>query len=158
MISAVLRGMGDAKRPFLFIGVASAVNLVLDIIFTGIWGWGVAGAAWATIIGSLCTADWYRPIVIYKHVFHVSVKKYYTKYLSYVALGFALIAVSYQVTGLIHTPYAFVTFLLKATAAAAIPIALNTLMFWKTPQFDAIRSMFRRLSQGVMRKIKSVKR
>ena len=51
MISAVLRGMGDAKRPFLFIGVASAVNLVLDIIFTGILGWGVAGAAWATIIG-----------------------------------------------------------------------------------------------------------
>ena len=51
MVSAVLRGMGDAKRPFLFIGIASAVNLVLDIIFTGFWGWGVAGAAWATIIG-----------------------------------------------------------------------------------------------------------
>ena len=51
MVSAVLRGMGDAKRPFLFIGVASAVNLVLDIVFTGILKWGVAGAAWATIIG-----------------------------------------------------------------------------------------------------------
>ncbi len=51
MVSAVLRGMGDAKRPFLFIGIASAVNLVLDILFTGFLGWGVAGAAWATIIG-----------------------------------------------------------------------------------------------------------
>ena len=51
MVSAVLRGMGDAKRPFLFIGIASVVNLVLDIIFTGVLGWGVAGAAWATIIG-----------------------------------------------------------------------------------------------------------
>lgn len=51
LVSAVLRGMGDAKRPFLFIGIASVINLVLDIIFTGIWGWGVAGAAWATIIG-----------------------------------------------------------------------------------------------------------
>ncbi|MBQ1217748.1 MAG: MATE family efflux transporter [Clostridia bacterium] len=51
MVSAVLRGIGDAKRPFLFIGIASAVNLVLDIIFTGLLGWGVAGAAWATIIG-----------------------------------------------------------------------------------------------------------
>ena len=51
LVSAVLRGMGDAKRPFLFIGIASAVNLVLDILFTGIFGWGVAGAAWATIIG-----------------------------------------------------------------------------------------------------------
>ncbi|MBO5879238.1 MAG: MATE family efflux transporter [Clostridia bacterium] len=51
MVSAVLRGMGDAKRPFMFIGIASAVNLVLDILFTGIWGWGVIGAAYATIIG-----------------------------------------------------------------------------------------------------------
>ena len=51
LVSAVLRGMGDAKRPFLFIGIASAINLILDIIFTGYLGWGVAGAAWATIIG-----------------------------------------------------------------------------------------------------------
>ena len=51
MVSAVLRGMGDSKRPFLFIGIASLVNLVLDIVFTGFLGWGVVGAAWATIIG-----------------------------------------------------------------------------------------------------------
>lgn len=51
MVSAVLRGMGDAKRPFLFIGIASVINLVLDLLFTGLLGWGVAGAAWATIIG-----------------------------------------------------------------------------------------------------------
>jgi len=50
-VSAVLRGMGDAKSPFLFIGIASVLNLVLDILFTGFLGWGVAGAAWATIIG-----------------------------------------------------------------------------------------------------------
>ncbi|MBQ8823360.1 MAG: MATE family efflux transporter [Lachnospiraceae bacterium] len=51
MVSAVLRGMGDSKRPFIFIGIASVVNLVLDILFTGIMKMGVAGAAWATIIG-----------------------------------------------------------------------------------------------------------
>ena len=51
MVSAVLRGMGDAKRPFLFIGIASVVNLVLDLLFTGLLGWGVIGAAYATIIG-----------------------------------------------------------------------------------------------------------
>ncbi len=51
MVSAVLRGMGDSKRPFLFIAIASCVNLVLDLLFTGLLGWGVAGAAYATIIG-----------------------------------------------------------------------------------------------------------
>ncbi len=51
MVSAVLRGMGDSKRPFIFIGIASVINLILDILFTGIMGFGVAGAAFATIIG-----------------------------------------------------------------------------------------------------------
>lgn len=51
MVSAVLRGMGDSKRPFLFIGIATAVNLVLDLLFVGVFRWEVAGAAWATIIG-----------------------------------------------------------------------------------------------------------
>ena len=62
MVSAVLRGMGDSKSPFLFIAIASVVNLVLDILFTGILGWGVVGAAWATITGqavSFLFSMWY---------------------------------------------------------------------------------------------------
>ncbi|MBR6558987.1 MAG: MATE family efflux transporter [Clostridia bacterium] len=62
LVSAVLRGMGDAKRPLLFIGIASITNLILDLLFTGLFGWGVAGAAWATIIGqavSFAFSIWY---------------------------------------------------------------------------------------------------
>jgi len=62
MVAAVLRGMGDSKRPFLFICIASGVNLVLDVLFTGIFKWEVAGAAWATIIGqavSFLFSLWY---------------------------------------------------------------------------------------------------
>ncbi|MBQ4130910.1 MAG: MATE family efflux transporter [Clostridia bacterium] len=51
MVSAVLRGMGDSKSPLLFIAIASVINLILDVLFTGFLGFGVAGAAWATIIG-----------------------------------------------------------------------------------------------------------
>ena len=51
MVSAVLRGMGDSKNPLLFIAIASAVNVALDLLFVGLLGWRVAGAAWATIIG-----------------------------------------------------------------------------------------------------------
>lgn len=66
MVSAVLRGMGDSKRPFLFIAIASVVNLVLDIIFTGMLGWGVAGAAWATIIGQ-AVSFLFSLYYLYKH-------------------------------------------------------------------------------------------
>ncbi|MGN1074103.1 MAG: MATE family efflux transporter [Eubacteriales bacterium] len=51
VVSAVLRGMGNSKMPFVFIAVASVVNLVLDCVFV-IWlRWGVTGAAVATVIG-----------------------------------------------------------------------------------------------------------
>ena len=51
VISSILRGMGDSKRPFYFISIASVVNLILDMLFTGVLGWKVVGAALATIIG-----------------------------------------------------------------------------------------------------------
>ncbi len=50
-LSGVLRGMGDSKRPMLFVVVATIVNVVLDYEFICVKQWGVVGAAWATLIG-----------------------------------------------------------------------------------------------------------
>ncbi len=49
-ISAVLRALGDAKTPLIFLGVASALNVGLDLLFVVPMKMGVAGAAWATVI------------------------------------------------------------------------------------------------------------
>ncbi len=51
MVSAILRGMGDSKHPFLFIAIASVINVILDILFVGPLGMGPGGAALATVIG-----------------------------------------------------------------------------------------------------------
>lgn len=48
-ISAVQRGMGDSKHPLWFVGIACAVNVVLDFVLVGPLQMGAAGAAWATI-------------------------------------------------------------------------------------------------------------
>ncbi len=48
-VSAILRGMGDSRHPFVFLAVSSVLNLVLDYVLTGVLGFGVAGAAFATI-------------------------------------------------------------------------------------------------------------
>ena len=50
-VSAILRGMGDSKKPFVFIAIASVTNVVLDLLFVAVFHWEAAGAAWATIIG-----------------------------------------------------------------------------------------------------------
>ncbi|MBE7026593.1 MAG: MATE family efflux transporter [Ruminococcaceae bacterium] len=51
IVSAILRGMGDSKRPFVFIAIAAILNIVLDIIFVAYYNMEVFGAALATVIG-----------------------------------------------------------------------------------------------------------
>ena len=50
IISVILRGMGDSRRPFLFIAIAALLNIVLDIVFVAGCGMEVFGAALATVI------------------------------------------------------------------------------------------------------------
>ncbi len=50
IVSAIMRGMGDSKHPFVFISIAAVLNLVLDIVFVMHLGWGAGGAALATVI------------------------------------------------------------------------------------------------------------
>lgn len=50
IVSAILRGMGDSKRPFLFIAIAAVTNIVLDVLFVAYCGMEVFGAAFATVI------------------------------------------------------------------------------------------------------------
>lgn len=49
VISGVLRGVGNANLPFLFVGVACVVNIVGDLLCVGVLKMDVAGAALATI-------------------------------------------------------------------------------------------------------------
>ena len=54
--SCIMRGLGDSTRPLIFIAIASVVNIILDILFVGPLGMGVAGAAWATIAAQAASA------------------------------------------------------------------------------------------------------
>ena len=51
LVSAILRGMGDSKHPFMFIAIASVINVILDVLFVGPMRMGPRGAALATVIG-----------------------------------------------------------------------------------------------------------
>lgn len=50
--SAVLRGLGDSKTPLYFLIVATIANIILVLLFVGVFKWGVAGAAYATLISN----------------------------------------------------------------------------------------------------------
>ena len=54
-MQGVFRGLGDTKSPLYATLICNGVNVLLDAIFIIYFGWGVRGAAWATIIGQVST-------------------------------------------------------------------------------------------------------
>ena len=66
LVSAILRGMGDSKHPFLFIAIASILNLILDLLFVGPLGMGTRGAALATVIGQ-AVSFLFALTLLYRH-------------------------------------------------------------------------------------------
>lgn len=50
MGAAILRSVGDTRRPFYFLVVSALLNSVLDLVFVVGFRMGVAGVAWATIL------------------------------------------------------------------------------------------------------------
>lgn len=49
MVSAILRGLGDSKRPMIFVAVACVINILGDLLLVGVFRLGAAGAAIATV-------------------------------------------------------------------------------------------------------------
>lgn len=61
-VTSILRGIGDSKTPLYFLIISSLLNIILDLLFVIQFGWGVAGAAWATMVASAVAyfiAIWY---------------------------------------------------------------------------------------------------
>lgn len=54
--SAIMRAVGDSRRPFIYLVVAAVTNTVLDLLFVVVFHWGVAGVAIATVIAQLLSA------------------------------------------------------------------------------------------------------
>ncbi len=53
MYSGFLRGVGNSKAPMIFLGVATVVNIILDLVFVVAFKMGVEGVAIATVIANL---------------------------------------------------------------------------------------------------------
>lgn len=54
--AGILRAVGDSQTPFLYLIASNVVNIALDSFFVIAMGWGVAGAAIATVLSQLVSA------------------------------------------------------------------------------------------------------
>ncbi len=62
----ILRAVGDSRHPLYYLIISSLVNIALDLLFVGLFDWGVWSAALATSISQIVSM-----ILCLWHLFHV---------------------------------------------------------------------------------------
>lgn len=56
IVMGILQAVGDSKHPLYYLIFSSVVNVALDLLFVGVFRWGVWSAAFATIISQAASA------------------------------------------------------------------------------------------------------
>ncbi|MDO5348721.1 MAG: MATE family efflux transporter [Lachnospiraceae bacterium] len=56
MGAGVLRAVGDSRRPLYYLCISSVVNILLDLLFVVVFGMGIAGVGYATVIAQAVSA------------------------------------------------------------------------------------------------------
>jgi putative MATE family efflux protein len=69
--SAILRGLGDSTTPLYFLIISTFINIGLDLLFILVFKWGIAGAAWATVISQ---GGAFLSLAFYLHKRHEIIK------------------------------------------------------------------------------------
>lgn len=54
--NGIFQALGDSRHPLFYLIISSITNVVLDLLFVAVLGWGVAGAALATVLGQCLSA------------------------------------------------------------------------------------------------------
>jgi putative MATE family efflux protein len=56
LLSNTLLALGDSRPPLVFLIISNVLSVILDFVFILGLSWGVAGAAWATILAQMTSA------------------------------------------------------------------------------------------------------
>lgn len=74
--TGILQNVGDSRHPLYYLIISSVINVVLDLVFVGVLGFGVASAALATVISQFVSAVLcLRQLVTTTDVYRVELRK-----------------------------------------------------------------------------------
>ena len=59
--ASILQSVGNSRSPMKYLITASLINIVLDLLFIGVLGYGVAAAAFARLSPSQSVPFWHSP-------------------------------------------------------------------------------------------------
>lgn len=129
----------------------AAINIVASILLGKVWG--LFGILLATAISRLFTNTWYSPYAVFKYGFKMSAKPYFLRYALYVVIltvtgGACWFACSFvNITPVINM-------IIKAAICSVIPNAVFFLLFFRSKEFELLKSFVIRALGKVKKLIK----
>ncbi|WP_367924252.1 lipopolysaccharide biosynthesis protein [uncultured Ruthenibacterium sp.] len=127
----------------------AAINLVASVLL--VQKWGVAGIFLGTMLGFLLTGFWVEPFVLYKHVFHCSLKGYFKKYFFYLSVALFAAWITWGASVWVGNG-GLDGFILQFLICIVVPNAIFLLVFHRTPEFV----YFWELSQKLFVKVRGL--
>ena len=115
----------------------SVVNLTLSILLINIWG--IAGVFIGTAISTITTSFWIEPYVLYTYGFKMSVKEYFTKYISFGLILFLTGGITYLLCKLVNDTTLF-SFISKLVICLIVPNIIFLFIFFRTDEFKLLLS------------------
>ncbi len=148
----LLRSLGDSTTPLIFLAVASGTNVGLDLLFVLVFHWGIAGAAWATVIAQVAAGV---GLMVFAWAKYPAVRFSWRKYCRIrkkpfaAVLRFALSASAQQSVmnfGILMVQGLVNSFGVQVMAAFAAGVKIDTLAYMPAQEFGNAYSIF--LSQN----------
>ena len=93
VFSALLRAEGDVNRSMYAVAVTAILNMVIDPLLIYVAGWGIAGAAWATLISSLISVIVMAYWIWGKSDTYLKITKSNFEYKNYILKEISLVAI-----------------------------------------------------------------
>lgn len=134
---SIMTAVGDSRRPLYYLIISSVLNIGLDLLFIGVFRWGVWSAAFATVIAQaisviLCLIHLFHPHFMFKiHLkkirFHFDMLKEIVRYglpagIQFSVIGFANTIVQAQVNSFGKVAMAAFGAHFKIEGFASLPI------------------------------------
>ncbi|MCR5670868.1 MAG: MATE family efflux transporter [Butyrivibrio sp.] len=142
LLSGVIRALGDSKHPVQFLIIASVINIFLDYIFIVPFGWGIRGAALATVLSQLISGIMCLVFIIKKiEILHLKKEDWQpdrSHFFILLNMGVPM-GLQYSITAIGSVILQIAINGLGTDAAASVTTAAKVGMFFCIP-FDALGS------------------
>lgn len=123
------------------------LNLVISVALA--FRYGILGVLAGTLISFLVFSFWTKPYFVYRDVFKVPFTKYIVWEGKKILIALILALISYYLISLISIQNIILSFCIKAIVALILSNGLLFLLYYRTVEFDYIKSLFFSMTEKI---------